>query len=65
MVGMTHVTQVAGVAETARILGKSRATVKRWAADGTIPAGKLPGKTGAYLFDRAAIQALAAERVRA
>jgi predicted DNA-binding transcriptional regulator AlpA len=40
-------------AETAELLGYSVATIKRRAKDGTLPvAMKLPGATGAYLFDR-------------
>lgn len=48
-------------AEAAQILGKSVATVNRLVALGRLtPARKLPGKTGAYLFDRAAVEALRA-----
>ncbi len=52
-----------GTAETAELLEVDRATVTRWAADGTLPAAvKLPAKTGAILFERAAVEALAAAR---
>lgn len=38
--------------QVAERLGKSVATVKRMAADGRLPyAVKVPGDTGAYLFD--------------
>jgi predicted site-specific integrase-resolvase len=37
--------------ETASILGKNKATVNRWASEGTLPyATKAPGVRGAYLF---------------
>lgn len=50
-------------AEVAEILGCSVATVKRRALVGDIPyAQKLPGETGAYLFDRVTIERLVAER---
>ncbi|CAB4136963.1 Helix-turn-helix domain containing protein, partial [uncultured Caudovirales phage] len=43
--------------EVARRLGKSLATVKRYARAGKLPVIlKVPGATGAYLFDRAAIE---------
>lgn len=46
-------------AEVAKLLGVHIATVTRRAALGQIPvAMKLPGETGAYLFDRADIEAL-------
>lgn len=52
-------------AEAARILGKSVSTVCRDAQLGYLPVHqKLPGQRGAYLFDRAAIQAHA-DRKRA
>jgi hypothetical protein len=47
-------------AEAALILGRSVATVNRLAASGQLaPTHKLPGKTGAYLFNRADIEAAA------
>ena len=46
-------------AEAAVILGKSVATVNRLALLGRLtPTLKLPGKTGAYLFARADVEAL-------
>jgi excisionase family DNA binding protein len=48
-------------AEVAKELGNSVPTINRWVAEGKlIPAKKLPGRTGAYLFDRATIDALSA-----
>ena len=43
----------------AEILGCSVATVKRRAQAGTLPAFKLPGRTGSYVFVRSEIEALA------
>lgn len=51
-----------GTGEAATLLGWSRAKVKRHAADGLLPiVRKLPGDTGAYLFDRATVERLAKE----
>ena len=45
--------------EVAALLGKQTRTVQRQADAGLLPTiGKLPGRTGAYLFDRDAIEAL-------
>lgn len=57
---MTETGEIIGSAEAAEILGVDRRTLTRMVADGRIePATKLPARTGAYLFDRAAIEALA------
>ncbi|MGB3604224.1 MAG: helix-turn-helix domain-containing protein [Gordonia sp. (in: high G+C Gram-positive bacteria)] len=46
-------------AEVADLLQLSRTEVIRRAGDGRLPTtSKLPGRTGAYLFDRAAIEEL-------
>ena len=46
--------------EAAEILGWSLAMTKRKAKAGDIPTlGKLPGKTGSYLFSRSAIEYIA------
>lgn len=43
--------------QVAERLGKSVATVKRMAADGRLPyAVKVPGDTGAYLFDPSVVE---------
>jgi excisionase family DNA binding protein len=43
--------------EVAELLGVDRATVNRRARAGELPVvAKLPGKTGAFLFDRATIE---------
>lgn len=47
-------------AETARILGKSVATINRWAAERKlVPAIEMPGEKGARLFRRSDVLALA------
>lgn len=53
---------IIGSAEAAAILGWSLAKVKRDAKAERIPVhAKLPGDTGAYLFDRSAIERIAEE----
>lgn len=53
-------------AEAALILGVHIATVTRRAAAGDLPvAMKLPGETGAYLFNRADIEAAAGDKASA
>lgn len=55
-----------GSTEACRILSIDKATLTRWVAAGTIQsAHKLPGRNGAYLFARADIEALQAERASA
>lgn len=51
-------------AEAAAVFKVSRATFNRRVAAGLIPvAHAMPGETGARLFDRAVVEALAAEEV--
>jgi hypothetical protein len=53
-------TDLIGSREAAEILGWSLAKVKREALNGALPVAlKMDGGTGAYLFDRGAITALA------
>lgn len=53
--------ELISTAEAARILNVHVATLNRMAKAGEVPAAmKLPGKTGAYLFDRKVIEARAA-----
>lgn len=60
---MSHTTHMT-TAEVARVLGTSVATVNRRARARLLPVvAKAPGSRGAYLFDRAAIEALAEGRV--
>lgn len=59
-------TQLLSTREAARVLGITRSAVARLVLRGRLqPAFTLPGKTGAHLFDRATVEALAAERARA
>lgn len=52
-----------GTAEVTRILGCDKATVlRRIDAGKLVPAMKMPGPNGAYLFKRADVEALAAQR---
>lgn len=58
-----------GTRTVARLLGRNVRTVKRQAADGTLPTISRLDGDGAYVFDRAAIVAIrdaeiAAERAR-
>ncbi len=54
-----------GVAEAAAVLGISPATVTRWAASGKLPyLRKLPGKTGAFVFDASLVRRAAQARLR-
>ncbi|QMV84743.1 hypothetical protein HW450_10400 [Corynebacterium hindlerae] len=51
--------------EVARIWGVNRSTVHRRRLAGVItPVAKVPGKTGAYLYDRAEIEHLAKAGVK-
>lgn len=52
-----------GSTEAARILSIDKATLSRWVTTGQLRAAyKLPAKNGAYFFNRADIETLAAER---
>ena len=49
--------------EAAAILGVHRFTVTRWALEGNLEvAYRMPGKTGAFLFEKDHIAALAKEK---
>ena len=49
-------------AEACKALNIDRSTLNRWIAAGKVtPALKLPGRTGAYLFDPAHVEAKARE----
>ena len=57
---MPHTDSVIGTAQASRILDVHPVTITRWAAEGRLtPVGKLPGKNGAFLFNRADVEALA------
>jgi excisionase family DNA binding protein len=47
-----------GSGEAGEILGIDRATVTRWVKSGRLRSQKLPGESGAYVFDRAAVEQL-------
>lgn len=64
IVVVDHV-DVIGAAEAARLLGVSKATVNRRAAAGQLTAVKMPGLTGAHLFDRDEIESLANQKADA
>mgnify|MGYP000016739153 CR=1 FL=1 len=50
------------VAEVAGMFDKNPSTILRWTRDGKLtPIAKLPGKTGAYLYDAKKIQRLASK----
>lgn len=56
-------TEFIGSAEVARLLEINQVTVSRWVTSGDlIPAHKLPGKNGAYLFKREDVDRLIADR---
>lgn len=55
-----------GSKEACRVLDVDRATLTRWAAAGrVVVVHKLPGRNGAFLFDRDDVARLAAERAQA
>lgn len=59
---MPETSDLIGTAEASRILGIEKTTLTRWVADGRVTAeAKLPGKNGAFLFNRSEIVAYAAE----
>ncbi len=54
------------VAEVAEQLGRGRSTVLRLVTSGDLhPRTKLPGKTGAYLFDRDEVERVADDLAKA
>ena len=59
---MTQSQDLIGATEAAPILGEDARTVQRKAKAGEYPAAKLPGLRGAYIFNRADIERIAAER---
>lgn len=54
--------RIVSVAEAATRLNVRTVTVQRWIRAGKLPAIKLPGRTGAYVIDSDALDALAASR---
>lgn len=47
------------------LTGWSVTSVNRWALRGDLPATKLPGRTGAYLFDRSVVEMFRRQRAGA
>lgn len=61
-----HMQGLIGSAEAAQMCGVDRATFNRWAAEGEIePVVAMPGKRGARLYSREAVEALAARKAAA
>jgi len=59
----TRTPEFVSAPEAARLLGVDKATLTRWAASGRIPyLFKHDGLRGPYIFDRAEILRVAAER---
>lgn len=57
---------IIGSTEACRILGIDKATLSRWVKSERIASvHKLPGRNGAYLFNRFDIEALATQRATA
>jgi excisionase family DNA binding protein len=52
---MDQTRRLLSAAQVAELLGKSVRTVQRLAEDGELRAEKLPGTTGAYVFDAAVV----------
>jgi len=56
-------TDLIGSAEACTILHVDRSTLSRWVAAGRLaPVHRLPGATGALLFSRAEVEALAVSK---
>ncbi|HWO51550.1 MAG TPA: helix-turn-helix domain-containing protein [Ornithinibacter sp.] len=52
---------VLSVGEVADLTGETPRTIQRKARDGIYPAHKMPGRTGAYIFERSAVDAIVEE----
>lgn len=61
---MTQPSALITSAEVGELLGVDRATVTRYAVEGTLRSQKLPGRTGSYLFDRTDVEQFVADRSR-
>lgn len=48
--------------QVAELKGWSVTSINRWALLGELPATKLPGRTGAYLFDRSVVEMFARQK---
>ena len=58
---MQKSSDIISAAEAAKILHISVRAVQHRITSGTLPAQKLPGKTGAYILDRETVEALASK----
>lgn len=54
-----------GIRDAVAILNRPKRTVIHWVTTGQLPAQKLPGLTGAYVFDRAEVERFAETRNKA
>ncbi|MGX9294391.1 helix-turn-helix domain-containing protein [Tsukamurella paurometabola] len=62
---MPVITSVCSVSDASAMLGLPLSTAQRWARLGRLPVvAKMTGGTGAYVLDRTAVEAMAAERAR-
>lgn len=56
---MPDVVNLITTVEAVAILGCDRSSISRWVSSGRLtPVRKLPGQTGAFLFDKSDIEAL-------
>jgi predicted site-specific integrase-resolvase len=62
---MPSTDELIGSAEACEILGVSLATLTRRVKAGAVKAVKLPGLTGAYVYNRADVVAVATEQAKA
>jgi transposase-like protein len=58
MTKLDHITS----GEACRILGVNPSTLARWAREEVVPSIKLPGRNGAFVYNRADIEIYAAAR---
>ena len=57
---------IVGVREAAAVIGVSRSTIERWAANGKLPPlRKMDGQTGSYVFEAGVVRRKAEERRQA
>ena len=61
---MAELPPVLSTAQVAKLLGKSVRTIQRAAESGEIPAIKLDGLTGSYVFDRQVIEFVVKQQTR-
>lgn len=59
---VTNTKQLITTAQAAKLMRVTPVTVHRWIRSGQLEATKLPGETGAYVIDPAALDRFAASR---